>query len=275
MRIKHHLGANDKDGSLIEFLNAKKIKYQYVELVKTVGFDVYEDQEVWASIEPLRSKYAMVDLESCEFSKKEIASAERLYLWSKWYWDYPKPDMDGGYKDVTYDGSQWCPQCGVKKIQKSRFRVKGEPSWGTRSVLRLHWVYDELFAKPEVVDTMSKTGITGIQSEPVAHHEKDTELKTLKQLRMGTILEKGLVVKPSVSTQKCTKCGETKFQRSMREMTAFDNKIFRNAPDFARSCEYFGDGASADRLVIVSHKVVELFEKAKWKDVVFEPLELV
>ncbi len=229
-------------------LKGRGAKYQYVEFTQTVSFDVYEDEEV--------------------------SSAERLYLWSRWYWDYPKPDMDGGYKRITYDESKMCPRCGVMQVQKSPFRVKGEPTWGSRQVLRLHWVYDELFVKPEVFEKLSKAGITGIESAPLIHHEKNAELKTIRQLKMAHVLDKGLVIKPSQAVLKCAKCGETKYSISKRGMTAFDGKIFTDAPDFARSFEYFGDGAAADRLICVSHKVYEIFQKEKWKDVVFEPLEL-
>ena len=275
MRIKHHLSTNDYDGSLIEYLKYKNIKYQYVEFVKLVSFDVYEDQDVWVYVEPLISKYKMVDLESCEFSKKEIFSAERLYLWSRWYWDYPKPDIDGGYKSITYELGRDCSQCGVGKVQHAPFRVKGEPNWGARHVLRLYWIYDELFVKPEVYEKLSQAGIQGVEIEHVINHENGSELKTLKQIKIDTTLKSGFTTEPSTTVLKCNKCGKVKYLASTREPRAFQKDTFTNAPDFVKSDEYFGDGASANRLIIVSHRVFEVFEKEKWKGAVFEPLDLV
>ena len=58
-------------------------------------------------------------------------------------------------------------------------------------------------------------------------------------------------------------------------MLCFKKEIFEGIPDFVKTFEYFGDGALATRFIIISKKASDLFLKNKWKDIAFEPIELV
>lgn len=52
----------------------------------------------------------------------------------------------------------------------------------------------------------------------------------------------------------------------------FDKGIFYEAPDIVESEEYFGSGASAHKLQIVSKRFKEIAEKNKLKGLSFTPI---
>ena len=71
-------------------------------------------------------------------------------------------------------------------------------------------------------------------------------------------------------------CGKRKFQTNGRGPFIFKKEAFEGAPDFTKSEEWFGGGASASRLIIVSQKVYKFIVENKLdSSLVFEPIKLV
>jgi hypothetical protein len=67
-------------------------------------------------------------------------------------------------------------------------------------------------------------------------------------------------------------CGRIKYHHPRIGGYLFDKKIFDNQFDIVETNEYFGSGASANRLQIVSRKLKTLVEKNKLKGLSFIPI---
>lgn len=54
----------------------------------------------------------------------------------------------------------------------------------------------------------------------------------------------------------------------------FSSRAFEEAPDVVRSHEWFGSGASAFRLILVSQAFRRMVVSNKWRGLHFEPVAL-
>ena len=74
----------------------------------------------------------------------------------------------------------------------------------------------------------------------------------------------------------CPKCGKQKFRSNNRGKFVFKKEAFINAPDFVKSAEWFGGGAGASKLILVSQKAYRFITENKLdSSLVFEPISLV
>lgn len=62
-----------------------------------------------------------------EFTKAELDESFLLAKKTPVSHGYPMPDMDFGYRDITYDLSDYCASCGVGLRQKDAFQIKSVP----------------------------------------------------------------------------------------------------------------------------------------------------
>ncbi len=84
-----------------------------------------------------------VDVPRTEFSKQEVADAEWFELTPNWHYGYPQPNEETlGYRQGTYDLSEYCAECGVGLKQKAPFQLKGEPKWGRNGILQLSVIHE-------------------------------------------------------------------------------------------------------------------------------------
>src|SRR5262245_17077345 len=116
-----------------------------------VAFDVAEDNSAWPRVRFLLHQWGVSEGSvRTEFSWEEIDAASWLDLGPAWHHGYPQPDDDFGYREVTYDLTDFCEQCGAGMEQNAPFRMKREPRWGRNGILQLNWVFDEFFVTPDV-----------------------------------------------------------------------------------------------------------------------------
>ena len=215
-----------------------------------VAFDVDEDHPNWPVLRKCFERWKASDMLRTEFSKKELNAATWLNLMSDWHHGYPQPDeLDFGYREATYDLTNYCDRCGIGLKQKAVFQMKGEPKWGKRSILQLNWVFDEYFVTPEVWGSVFKPH--GIQCRPVMN-TKHVELKTVVQL---VIHEYVGVATDGLSAEEvgCSKCGRTKYLPVTRG--PFPALTSKPSAAMAKTKQYFGSGASAQKGVIISGAV--------------------
>ena len=93
-----------------------------------VAFDVDEDHRHWALLQGLFERWRVSDIVHTEFSKEEIGAARWLNLLPDWHYAYPQPNNDEfGYREATYDLTNYCQQCGIGMKQRAPFQMKGEP----------------------------------------------------------------------------------------------------------------------------------------------------
>jgi hypothetical protein len=210
-----------------------------------IAFQIEEDDQSWPDVRTWCQSHGTTDTVETEFSDREIGEARWLDLVPDWHHGYPQPRDDCfGFLTATYDLTDSCQKCGAGKRQKAPFQMKAEPKWGRRGVLQLNWVFDEYFVTPEVWRSICQP--RGIRSRAVLNRRLE-ELKTVVQL---VVEEEVHVATAGLAGEKCTACGRFKYLPvtkgpSPRPITEPDGHM-------AKSIEYFGSGASASKLVLVS-----------------------
>jgi hypothetical protein len=195
---------------------------------------------------------------------------------------YPQPEE--GYRELTY--SDMCPACGWHDEQVKPIRFRREPGTVHSHVLQLNWIFDAYFVRPEVAADCAAAGLTGITFRDAVRHSSGQPLTTVVQLMVTT-------VRPCVrvgSLQAVT-CQEHNEEGDWRSPTAeiperYCGRVkhhpptavgvqagaLDDAPDAVRSAEWFGSGASAHRLTLVSARFAELITRRRWRGVTLEPV---
>jgi len=231
-------------------------------------FEVAESDSAWLAIQSVAKEADPLDLVRTEFTEDELEKSHLLMMRPGWISGYPMSDMDFGYRQMTYDLTDYCSRCGIGFKQKSPFRMRGEPQWGKRHVLMLNWVFDEFFVRPEVWERVFRK--YGVQCMPVLKHKAGQPLETVVQLNIDTYATAPLKM-GDAPRETCPTCHRTKFLPHRRGyVPSFTAK--QNA-DIFKTQEYFGSGASAHHEIIVSSAVFREIRKNQLKGVLFAPLE--
>ena len=181
-----------------------------------------------------------------KFTPEEIAAARWLSI-TAYPQGYPNPEDIYEYVKVTYDVTEWCRKCGVGTEQNAASRMRREPQWGKRyDILRLHWVDDALFTKPEVWERVFKP--FGIGCMPVLNARGTAELQTVVQL----VVEEHV----SLSTEGleghiCPQCRRVKYREPLDFLPPL---LEEPSGEIAMSKEWFGSGGAAYQLTLVSQR---------------------
>jgi hypothetical protein len=256
--------------------------------------NITEDDAAWPAVERLLSLHGSpVHLINNLFARKEIEEAEWLEARAKGHHGYPQPEDDFGYIQQTYDTSGYCPRCGIGGVQKAPFRLRAEPKAGHSHFLQLNWVFDELFIRREVCSALKVSAITGVSFVPPILHESSQPSERVVQMQIDTVLPGGpetsglqpVTCKPNNEESAATAgtaiasrvgpyCHRIKHHRMKKRPFRFTRDAFAGAPDVVKSAEWFGSGASAHRLIIVSRKFREIVSRRKWRGIAFEPIEV-
>ena len=207
------------------------------------------------------------------------------------HFGYPQPE--GSYARTTYDVAGYCDRCGIGGVQRHPFRFRSEPKASRSQFLQLNWVFDELFVRPEVQTVFEREGVSGVGFGPALHHRTGRALESIQQLIVLTILPPGLQTE-GLQTVTCKPdneeaasesfggpkryppdypfCGRVKYH--WPQTLRFARGTFAEAPDVAKSHEWFGSGGAADRAILVSQRIVDLIKAHKWRGLRTESVRL-
>ena len=257
--------------------------------------NVTEDDPAWSNVRPLLSDRPCCELVSNIFTKRELEEAEWLQMDALGHHGYPQPEQDFGYIERTYDVAEYCPLCGIGRIQKAPFRLRAEPKAPRSQFVQLNWVFDEFFVRSEARQGLVSASISGIAFLSPVLHKSDRPSAKIVQMQVTTVLPSALdtnglaqvTCKPE-NEEWCLGvplrdtvlgnagfCGRVKYDFEHRGPLRFDRTAFEGAPDVVKSHEWFGRGKAASRLVLVSQRFRQVVCGAKWRGLSFEPIELI
>ena len=263
MRIEHRLTLTldaDVAGALTE-----------AGVESRVGFTTIvmnEDDPRWPAVERLATRAQAVDIVTTRASADELSRAPWLAMLPAWHQGYPQPEHGGGYLAAVYDLREFCDACGVGARQVAPFRLRGEPAWGARHVLQLHWVYDEYFARPDTWREVLQP--LGIAASPVLHHRTGEALATVVQLVLGEVALVNLTL-DGHPRHLCPQCWRPKHRPHVRGfLPPFATPPA--APAVVKSQEWFGSGAQAFRMVLVPAALYEAVAMSRIRGVEFLPM---
>ncbi len=230
-----------------------------------VAFDVDEDHPNWPKLRVLFKQWDAGDFLSTKFSKKELAEARWLELVPDWHHGYPQPDEAVfGYRNATYDLTDYCEQCGIGLRQRAPFQMKAEPKWGRNGILQLNWVFDEYFVAPEIWTTLFRP--QGLACRPVLS-TNGAELETVVQL---VVEEEAAVSTDGLASEKCSRCGRVKYQPVMRG--PFPSLTSDPPCAVVKTRDYFGSGAVAHKRVLVSRELARSLDAGKVRGASVRPV---
>lgn len=233
-----------------------------------VSFQVDEANEAWPRVRDWIARRRAADVVTTSFSKRELAEARWLALVPDWHHGYPQPnELDFGYRQATFDLTNYCDRCGIGMKQTAPFQMKGEPKWGKRHILQLNWVFDEFFVNVDAWKSVFEPH--GVGCRPVLS-TAGPELRTVVQL---VAPEEAGIVTDGLDAEEpaCSKCGRTKYL----PVTRGHFPALTSAPSDAamvKTREYFGSGASAHRRVLVAEQLRRDLTDAKLQGVSFWPV---
>ncbi|EJL64497.1 hypothetical protein [Flavobacterium sp. CF136] len=250
MKIMYHVALDWSDAQ-IKIMNEFGIYpvkgHTAVQMGEETYFKVKDYIYKWAGSDGIRYP---------EFTKQEIKESLLSVKKTAFSHGYPMPDMDFGYKELTYDLSDYCPSCGIGFKQKDAFRLKNVPPAGKKQIFSLGWVFDELFVEKTVYEEIFKP--LGIKCREVLKYKKDTPFENTVQLVLEETQEK--LNLEGYPTEICNVCERTKYLAMPQGFYPMPKDII--APIF-KSHEYFGSGALAFKRIFVEKELREKLVKSK------------
>lgn len=225
---------------------------------------VFETDESWQTVHRLMRSIDAFERVETVFDELDPSTAKLLELGSDWFAAYPEPKPDSfGYRNQTYDLEFHCEKCGTGMRQKGPFLMKKAPKWGKRSICHLHWVYGEFFVNDFFVENVA--GPFGISTTPVLNLRNE-ELADTHQLVVDNEVE---IDTAHLTGNECSACGVMKYMPDWVGM--FPSVQCQTLAPIARTRQYFGDGGSAWKAVVVSQEMFVAMTKLRIKGVTFRP----
>lgn len=279
MRTTAHIGfSKARKPGLWEYIQANNIPADHAEGEDIAAIDIHSEDPHWPWIMDYVATHNMMPLFDLEFTKKELREAQWLSVRTTWRYGYPEPSNKYGYEEITYTKNSYCSHCGTGLNQIDSFRFKKIPKWGQRHFYAPFWIEDEFFISETAKGMLENSALSGISFLPVKNKKGTEELPGVWQLVIPTVLDEGLIeVESSLEcVSLCPHCGKKKYCENGKSKTMYRKSIFDDAPDFAKSGDYFGGmPKSASRQIIISQKAYRFLADNKLdKGLLFYPLDL-
>jgi len=237
-----------------------------------IGFDialgfqaivVRESDPRWPNLKTVIESFDCGNYARSVFNSADFAKAAVLVMGSSWHHGYPEPSGDNGYREATFDLSDFCPSCGVGLNQIRPFRLSKSPGWGNKSMFQLNWMFDEYFVKPEVWKGVFEP--FGIGFREVVLNRTGAVLDTVVQLDICESVDADMEGRPF---ELCTVCSRKKYEYVKIGLNPKPLSSFRG---MSKSTQYVGSGASANRLVMVSQDLFARIKESGIKGIEFAP----
>jgi hypothetical protein len=171
-----------------------------------------------------------------------------------------------------------CKSCGTGWRQIAPFRLKKEPKLGT-SVFADFGSGFELFCAPTVLRVFQKCGFVGFRAQPLLLDNGQQQSKILEQLLVtevaGPAVADELVERERYSQTDCLVCGRTWHAHYTRGALPLRRSGLNQDVDFQLTGEWFGNGRTARREILVSRRVVNRAVEEKWEGIEFIPVSVV
>ena len=279
MRVSRHVSFRVRlHPAMALYVLRSNIPFEQVDDTDFIVFDIFEDDPHWPSIQAFLEADGDRAIATTIFTKQELRDAEWLRVRSKWHNGYPQPESAFGYREITYDPSLFCRECGAGLVQQDSFRLTKAPKWGTRHFFSLNWVFDELFVDDTARSILESSGLTGFHFLPAKNKRGTEEFPGVHQLFIETETKPGVVTggRDIDEVYTCAVCGRTKCHPTGIGMHVFRQEALDGMPDICRTCEEWGWGKGADRLILISQRMYRLIvDNHLERSLVFEPIQLI
>jgi hypothetical protein len=253
MIIKYRIGW---DKGKVDFLKGYKVKLKEEHSFFLVEFD---DRTVgYKDLLNFAGKHNYCVTSEAEFSKNEMHNAEWYAIDYVWTNLYPYPADDFKYLKQTYDLTKYCkgnePKyfCRLGRVQNNHFCIDREPKWGSKNIMRLNLIMEELFVSPYCKEKLQNANLTGFSFEPV--YNKNAIASNIFQLKINDELLKCLKAENFEEVYTCPVCGRSKYLLKTGFIKVDKFHFERANFDIIKTQEKVGQ-IGADSLIIISKKM--------------------
>jgi hypothetical protein len=278
MQIWHrgHIGIEHKD-----FLEANEIKHEprfsvkYPSQLRDYIFEIPENHPAFHEIMgQLSREYTHV---VTFFTDEERLTATWCIIWGVHSIVGYRIPQGYGWSEEYFHNQ--CKTCGGQWKQFVPLRLKREPTLGKNQFCGFGGGF-ELFCTPLVLDEFARQGISGFETWPLLLKKNGGErARNLKQIMVSEIAEPAvaeeLVEHDRYGQTDCPVCGQTWHAHYVRGMLPLRRAALKPNVDFQLTNEWFGNGSSARREILVSQRVVRLILENKWKGAELIPIQAV
>jgi hypothetical protein len=261
------------------WLQDHKVRYEYVyssidpSRVTNLLATVSESNSGWPHIAQLVTSSAVTVW--TEFTRDEILEADWLIARPEYAIGYPRPEETIWSSLYTENR---CAKCGVGWRQIAPFQIQKEPGMRRYSFASF-WGGFELFCSPEVVATFESEHIEGYTIWPILLHKTGEPSRQLQQVIVPQTAEEALVEEVASSEHfaehLCPNCNQTWYDHHLRGMLPLKRAALLPDVDFQRTIEWFGNGRTARREILVSRRIARLVIRNNWKGIGLSPVKLV
>jgi hypothetical protein len=275
MEIWHRVSINgDAQPDFKAKLDKLGIKYKVSPLpghkIGLIYFDIAESDLNWSEISPLIQEQGVSDIYDTVFSHKEILKARWCRLIPTFEQGYPEPKTTWLKNPNTYEGV--CSECGVYEKQRASFRIGREPKLGKNSFMSLYWT-DGLFAAFPVLEKFGERRFQGYEVWDVLIHETGQASKMIAQIYLSNLTTATMIPEENLGQHICNNCGTIKYLPHMWGHMHFSHDLVDSSMDLMLTREWFGDGHTAFREILVSKRVARLIIDSKWQGVRLKPIK--
>ena len=263
MRVFHHIGVSGQASQVIkgfEALGLSLRKYVNAQSDGPLFFEIGEDDSRWTLIDGIvrAGKGEVWERVWTEFSKAELSDARFLSVSSCWTSGYPEPSNETqpvpgtrflSYFSDAYRLESYCSTCLTGAAQMNPFRIRHAPKWGSHSLLKLNWIFDELFVKKELWRDVFRP--LGVACRPVLRHKDGTVMDAIVQLLISDVVELSIGER---SYKLCSDCGRKTYAPICR---GYFPSPLEPVQVLAKSAQYFGVGAHPFKAILVSRELYE------------------
>ena len=254
----------------------EKLGCEYKLLSVGLEYHFFESDPLAQELKNYAAEHKIMLDSALYYNEDEIDNSEWV-IGTVGEFQYP-PDE---YIDDIYNTDNYCYRCFLGAIQDRPFRLKKDFVQKQAKFLGLHFVFDEIFVRPEIRRIFEANGITGVEYADVLFHKTGKPIPNLYQMKITNIASPGLITddlfkltcKPH-NEESYVKgigqikdrpgppfCGRIRYHYPITVPIKFKIETLAGLPDFAKSSESLGNGDPRPRLILVRNKVVQLVKK--------------
>lgn len=235
-------------------------------------FEISESDPHWQEICQLLLIEPALNMEYTTSSEEEQRKADWCWVAFVDEGGFPQPEEGLGYKHVSLN--VFCPKCNIYK-QIAPFRIKKEIKIGRNSFHRLFWI-NEIFAKPEVMESFTSQGFKGFDRLEVLLHKTNQRASSLEQLYIQNVMPTFATNLNQLTSIPCPECGRVRYEYQRRgSFNFFYSDLADITEDFMVMKHWTGNGGATWRETIFSKRVVNFVLDKKMKGIRFLPINLV
>jgi hypothetical protein len=239
--------------------------------VSFIALTIDEANPAWSLLSELGSETQVYT----EFTLEEILLAEWLIARPTHSIGYSLPSGTSWSKEYYERG---CKGCWANWKQIAPFRVSPKTKMG-KYAFASFWGGFELFCSTDVLAMFEEEKIRGYDTWPLLLTKAQEPLAGIKQLRFDVVATPAVVDEivdaKYFRKHQCPTENHIWYDYHRRGMLSLRREALHTDVDFQLTHEWFGNGRTVRREILVSKRVAELVIKQKWKGLNLSPVQLV